>query len=392
MPRAAASSVEEPQRRAGSPMPPGYVFVPKGNVYVTAHCRRRTREAHRTVYSVVGAAGAAKQPQPLGILVPREVARAVHADEAKTRTERARAVARHDAGLERRFRDSIARAFPSAPPAEVPAIVARAMQKGSRRVGRTTTLDVDARARLAVCAHIRHHHTDYEAQLRRRVSKPEARRSTCAKIDEIAKAWGGQVLTKKKRKKAKEGAQSKKNTKDQARKPKEPKKGPAVQAKEAPVVQNPGSPPVRTKKQRKRAAQRRRRKDKKRQEQQAKANAATTPATSTRARSATPPASSTWVTPTSWNWAAPHTCATPTDSPTTWVTNATWNWAPPALGTAAAPICIDDDETDEGEESDEYAWRGTDEDDYDSELGEDEYLYESDTAEDDSDSDISWHL
>ena len=33
-----------------------------------------------------------------------------------------------------------------------------------------------------------------------------------------------------------------------------------------------------------------------------------------------------------------------------------------------------------------------DEDDYDSEMGKDEYQYESDTAEDDSDSDVSWHL
>lgn len=391
MPRATASSVEEPKRRAGAPMPPGYVFVPKGNVYVTSHCRRRTREADRTVYSVVGAAAPGRQPPPLGILVPREVAQAVHAAEAATRADRARAVARHDAGLERRFRDVVAREFPGAPPAETGLIVARAMRKGSRRVGRTAALDVDVRARLAVRAHIRHQHTDYDDQLRRRVGKPQARRSTAARIDEVVKAWGGQALPPQKQGKAKKRARGKKNTKDQARESDRSKKGSAVQDKEAPAIQKPGSSPIRTQKQVARAAKRREKKERKRQARQAQGNTAATPATSTRAPSATPASSSTWATPTTWNWAAPHTWATPTTSPATWVTNSTWNWAPPASGTAAAPICIDDDETDE------YAWRGTDddlddEDDYDSEMEEDGYHDETDTAEDDSDSDISWHL
>ena len=42
---------------------------------------------------------------------------------------------------------------------------AKATVVGSGRVGRTRTLSVDERAALAARAHIRHHHTDYEAQL-----------------------------------------------------------------------------------------------------------------------------------------------------------------------------------------------------------------------------------
>lgn len=34
------------------PLPSGYVFVPRGDVYVTRHCRSKTREARRVVYLV----------------------------------------------------------------------------------------------------------------------------------------------------------------------------------------------------------------------------------------------------------------------------------------------------------------------------------------------------
>lgn len=34
------------------PLPSGYVFVPKGDVYVTRHCRSKTREAGKVVYLV----------------------------------------------------------------------------------------------------------------------------------------------------------------------------------------------------------------------------------------------------------------------------------------------------------------------------------------------------
>lgn len=35
-----------------APLPPNYVFVPRGDVYVTRHCRSKTKEDHRLVYKV----------------------------------------------------------------------------------------------------------------------------------------------------------------------------------------------------------------------------------------------------------------------------------------------------------------------------------------------------
>lgn len=34
------------------PLPAGYVFVPKGDVYITRHCRSQTKEAQQVVYVV----------------------------------------------------------------------------------------------------------------------------------------------------------------------------------------------------------------------------------------------------------------------------------------------------------------------------------------------------
>ena len=33
-------------------MPPGYVLVPKGDVYITRHCRSKTKDSERIVYVV----------------------------------------------------------------------------------------------------------------------------------------------------------------------------------------------------------------------------------------------------------------------------------------------------------------------------------------------------
>jgi len=37
---------------SGHSRPPGYVFVPSGNVYITRNCRRLTKKSDRSVYAV----------------------------------------------------------------------------------------------------------------------------------------------------------------------------------------------------------------------------------------------------------------------------------------------------------------------------------------------------
>ena len=183
-----ASRHNEPTVRFASPMPRGYTFVPKGNVYITSHCRKQTQEAGETVYTVLNPKNAA-----VGIRVPRRVHTAVLESHKATQEKRAQAVQRKDQKLEREFRDAVLSQFPGTPSESVAKIVSRAMLKRSRRVGRTGMLDVAERAALAVRAHIRHVHTRYDQLLRDGVSREQARSQTYEKIDEVMRSWGGRT-------------------------------------------------------------------------------------------------------------------------------------------------------------------------------------------------------
>jgi hypothetical protein len=94
-----AFTTAEPVVSIASPMPPGYKFVPKGNTYITRHCRQKTQQAHRTVYTVID-----DKKKPVGIRVPKSVYVAVLQSERETHSERREAVAKRDDALERRFR------------------------------------------------------------------------------------------------------------------------------------------------------------------------------------------------------------------------------------------------------------------------------------------------
>ncbi|KAK8137323.1 hypothetical protein PG984_005263 [Apiospora sp. TS-2023a] len=179
----------EPVVKVSSPLPKGYIFVPKGNVYITANCRRLTQAAKKTVYAVIN-----HQRRSLGIRVPTSIHAQVVQDERASRADRTSAVQKRDAAMEKQFREAILDQFPKTPAASVPLVVKRAMLKGSRRVGRTGKLDIETKAKLAVRAHIRHTHTDYDGMLKAKThTKNQARDVVLAKIDEVAKSWGGKV-------------------------------------------------------------------------------------------------------------------------------------------------------------------------------------------------------
>lgn len=177
-------------------MPRGYVFVPKGSVYITANCRKQTRVAGQIVYTVVD-----KNKRTVGLRVPSVVHQAVLASEVATRIDRASAVQKRDEALEREFHGAVKKLFPQAPEGDVPEIVARAMKKGSGRVGRTSRIAVEAKATLAVTAHVRHCHTNYDQLLKDGHNRGKARNQTYQKINEVLQAWRGNINSKKKEKK-----------------------------------------------------------------------------------------------------------------------------------------------------------------------------------------------
>ncbi|TLD30850.1 hypothetical protein PspLS_02213 [Pyricularia sp. CBS 133598] len=190
MPASKTNAANEPMVTTSTPMPPGYHFVSKGNVYITKNCRKNTQAANKTVYVVVESLKT-KRIKTLGIRVPADIYSEVTESERQTRTARATNVQkRDDAGL-RAFELELRRLFPKAPADAAETVARHALVKRSRRVGRAGTMDMDKKVRLAVTAHIRHRHTDYDAMLSRGVPREEARTKVWGKIVEVADGWAG---------------------------------------------------------------------------------------------------------------------------------------------------------------------------------------------------------
>lgn len=170
-------------------IPPDYSFVPKGNVYITANCRKTTQEDGETVYVIVAPGGNDKKT--LGIAVPRNIHDDVRAREAETRAQRAAVVDKRDASIQTEFKKAIRQEYPGIPDDSLAKVLQTALQKRSGKVGRTGTLDIQLKARLAVRAHIRHCHTLYDTHLRAgRTNQNEARAAIKDEVDALAAAWG----------------------------------------------------------------------------------------------------------------------------------------------------------------------------------------------------------
>ncbi|KAJ6121165.1 hypothetical protein N7523_005445 [Penicillium sp. IBT 18751x] len=168
-------------------MPDGYVFVPKGNAYITLHCRRRTKESHQTVYVVYDKSGKRVQ----GIRVPESIyANVVELSELTT-DSRAKLVQARDAKYLSHGRKLLRQHFPLMPEESLEIILNHSFLKGSGRVGRTATTTDDRKATLAVDAHIRHTHTPYEELLSGGVDRDKARETVWPTVQTIRNTWQG---------------------------------------------------------------------------------------------------------------------------------------------------------------------------------------------------------
>lgn len=191
----------EPIIQRGS-LPQGYAFVPKGNVYITATCRKDTQAAGKTVHLVVEG----KDNKQIGLAVPSEIYQDVQQKEVQTRAARSKNVDRRDNAIKNTFEQVVLQEYPRLPRDSLPLILKVALEKGAGKVGRTGTLSDRQKAQLAVRAHIRHCHTDYEKILRdgrhelmlkggRRDSsgakaKEMARKTVQIQVNTVAASWG----------------------------------------------------------------------------------------------------------------------------------------------------------------------------------------------------------
>lgn len=169
-------------------------YLPRGDAALT---RRATK--HSPLRAVVVQWSRVRQHyERQGILVTGEaIDRAEQecvADTAARERQRVRAALQResaDAVHEAAVTATIRSAFPGCPPDEAARIAVWTCRKHSGRVGRSAaakSLD-PAAVRLAVVAHIRHEHTDYDRLLMRTGDRQSARQTVRAEIDRVLERW-----------------------------------------------------------------------------------------------------------------------------------------------------------------------------------------------------------
>ena len=147
---------------------------------------------------VVRFSGARKHYERQGLLVTQEsLDKAIEecaADAPERAAARARAtLARSEEDLEfvASFTQAILEQYPDCPPDEARQIAAHSGRRSSGRVGRSAAGQVlDPRAvSLAVIAHIRHFHTNYDELLMQRAERADARAIVQPGMDRVLTKW-----------------------------------------------------------------------------------------------------------------------------------------------------------------------------------------------------------
>jgi hypothetical protein len=169
-------------------------YLPRGDVAVTRRASKYTRL--RAV--VVEWSRTRKRYERQGILAEPEAIRRAEgeslADAELRERRREREATRREAGDQEyvaAFAHAIREQFSGCPTREARQIAEHACQKYSGRVGRSAAakqLDSEA-VRLAVIAHIRHAHTDYDQMLNRLGDRMIARAEVRGQVDEILRQW-----------------------------------------------------------------------------------------------------------------------------------------------------------------------------------------------------------
>jgi hypothetical protein len=170
------------------------VFIPRGDAALT----RRSRKYSILSAVVVRFSRSRKRYERQGLLV--ESGAIDRAQEECLNDEEKRRIAQEKAALAReqadnqyvaQFTESIRSRYPDCPVGEAEAIAQHACAKYSGRIGRSAAAkSFDATAiDLAVKAHVRHAHTDYDQLMSRGWERSEARSAVSERVAEIMERW-----------------------------------------------------------------------------------------------------------------------------------------------------------------------------------------------------------
>ena len=169
-------------------------FLPRGDAAVT----RRAKKYSKLWAVVLRWATARKRYERQGLLVESQAVERAEQEclaDAEVRERRRARDAERRAELDEEFVGAFAGAvrasYPGCPAGVERRIAEYACQRKSGRVGRTAAakeLDPEP-IRLAVIAHIRHEHTNYDELLLRLANRDSARREVRGQVDAILRSW-----------------------------------------------------------------------------------------------------------------------------------------------------------------------------------------------------------
>lgn len=180
------SSTHEITVASSSPMPNGYAFLPKGDMYKTLHCRRLTHAARKPLFVVED-----RQHKKIGIRIPRKVFFTVNNLARETAATRNANTERRDANLIAQAAAELREVYPNIPSSAAEQCLKRAFRKYSGRVGRSGKIEMKRKVELAVVAHARHTETAYDDLLRKGISREEARLKVWSRLQEVLRDWKG---------------------------------------------------------------------------------------------------------------------------------------------------------------------------------------------------------
>ena len=172
------------------------VFLPSGDTALT----RRSRKHSKLSAIVVRFSRARKRYERLGVLVEADALEKAEeecaGDEAQRAEKRGKAAVRREV-LDQQYLIEFTKAvrahYPKCPTDEAATIALHACEKYSGRVGRSAMakeLDREA-VTLAVRAHVRHVHTDYDTLLGKGVARRDARARIADALDRKVDSWRG---------------------------------------------------------------------------------------------------------------------------------------------------------------------------------------------------------
>ncbi len=169
-------------------------FLASGDAALT----RRSRKYSALSAVVLRFSKARKRYERQGLLVELSALERAQkeclGDEEQRRLARERAAVARDRADEQyvaRFEEHIRTSYPSCPQEEAASIANHACEKHSGRVGRSAAaklFDTDM-IDLAVRAHVRHSHTDYDRLLGQGWDRHEARNAVAVEVERVLEDW-----------------------------------------------------------------------------------------------------------------------------------------------------------------------------------------------------------